>query len=319
MNRRKFLKSSSLVLAGTCANPLSEILPVELRLFPIVDTHLHLVDFARFGRDWAHPPVSGNFSMREYEKAIEGLNITKAVYVEVAVPKDRRHEESLYAIELCETKSNPVQGAIIKADIYSNDFEDYMSEFIEAPYIKGIRGSFTSQSEILDDQVVKNIRVLGKMKMNLEFSIPTGWLRYIPELVSLCPETVFIVEHCGNVDPRAFFASEALAGKADHDRDQWVADMTNIASEPNVACKISGVVTRSSGYPLTAVNLGPAINQCLDIFGPDRVMFASDWPWSLKNMELRNWVDILMRVVENRSHSDRKKLFYDNALKFYKI
>ena len=86
-----------------------------------------------------------------------------------------------------------------------------------------------------------------------------------------------------------------------------------------MACGISGVVTRSPGYPLTVNNLAPAINHCLDIFGPDRVMFASDWPWCLKSMELRSWVDILKKVVVNRSYQDQKKLFCDNALKFYNI
>ena len=289
------------------------------RSLPIVDAHLHLVDFGRFGKDWAHPPVSGNFGVQEYEKAIKGLNITKAVYIEVAVPPDKRHEEALYAIELCKDKSNPVMGAVIRTDLYRKDFEEYMSEFKSSSYIKGIRGSFNSQEEILNDQVVKNIRVLGRMNMSLDFSIPPGWLNHIPELIRLCPETVFILEHCGNVDPRAFFAPENLRVKADHDRGQWIADMIDIAAERNVACKISGVVTRSTGYPLTADNLAPAINHCLDIFGPDRVMFAGDWPWSLKTMELRNWVNVLKRIVVNRSYQDKKKLFYDNALKFYKI
>jgi predicted TIM-barrel fold metal-dependent hydrolase len=46
---------------------------------PIVDTHQHLVDSIRFGADWAHPPVSGNFAIHKYEKAINGLNIVKVV------------------------------------------------------------------------------------------------------------------------------------------------------------------------------------------------------------------------------------------------
>jgi predicted TIM-barrel fold metal-dependent hydrolase len=157
------------------------------------------------------------------------------------------------------------------------------------------------------------------MNMSLDFSIPPGWLHSIPELIRLCPDTRFILEHCGNVDPKAFFKSEALFGKPDHDREQWIADMKAIASERNVACGISGVVTRSPGYPLTVNNLAPAINHCLDIFGPDRVMFASDWPWCLKSMELRSWVNILKKVVVNRSYQDQKKLFHDNALKFYNI
>ena len=92
-----------------------------------------------------------------------------------------------------------------------------------------------------------------------------------------------------------------------------------MAAHKNVACKISGVGTRSSGYPLTAENLGPAINHCLNIFSPDRVLFAADWPWVLKTMDIKTWVNILKTVVVNRPYREQKKLFYDNALKFYNI
>jgi L-fuconolactonase len=89
--------------------------------------------------------------------------------------------------------------------------------------------------------------------------------------------------------------------------------------EKNVICKISGIVSRVPGYPLTEVDLSPIINHCLDIFGNERVMFAGDWPVCLKNMPLSDWVNILKKVVENRPLKEQKKLFHDNAAKFYNI
>jgi len=321
MNRKKFLTSASVATLASfrVTSLLNEAVTGAKKPIPIIDTHQHIIDFERFGEDWSHPPVAGNFNEREYEKAIKGLNIIKAVYCEVAVPTDKRHEEALYAIELCKDKTNPTVAAVIKGDLYTSDFEEYMSEFKNSPYVKGIRGSFSSREGVLNDHVVKNVRVLGEMNLSLDISVQPAWLHSIPDLIRLCPDTKFILEHCGNLDPRAFLKPDALLGEPDHDRDQWIADMKAIASERNVACGISGVVTRSPGYPLTVDNLAPAIDQCLDIFGPDRVMFASDWPWCLKSMELRGWLDILKSVVANRSYQDQKKLFHDNALKFYNI
>jgi predicted TIM-barrel fold metal-dependent hydrolase len=48
-------------------------------------------------------------------------------------------------------------------------------------------------------------------------------------------------------------------------------------------------------------------------------MFASDWPWCLKGSELENWVNILKEIVKNRPYKEQKKLFHDNAVKFYNI
>jgi len=321
MNRKGFIAAASVLTISSLRgmSVLQAAVTDEARRLPMIDTHQHLVDFERFGKTWSRPPVSGNFGMREYLNAMEGLNLKKSVYVEVAVPKDRRHEEALYAIELCKDKSNPTVAAVIKADLYADDFISYMSQFKAYPCIKGIRGGFKSSDDILNEQIIKNVRGLGALNMGLDFSLPPTWFLTMSKLVKLCPETRFLINHCGNVDPKAFIEPRGKFGMPDHDPDQWIAGMKAMAENKNVACKISGVGTRSSGYPLTAENLSPAVNQCLDIFGPDRVMFAADWPWVLKNMEIRTWVNILKTVVANRPFRDQKKLFYDNALKFYNI
>lgn len=321
MDRKKFLATASVMtIASMKGTALLQAAVNEVsRPLPIVDTHQHLVDFERFGKDWSRPPVSGNFGVKEYLRAVEGLNLKKTVYMEVAVPAQRRHEEALYAIELCNDKSTPTAGAIIKADIYAEDFIEYMSQFKDYPCIKGMRASFKSSDDILNEQIIKNVRGLGSLKMRFEFSLKPTWFLTMAKLVELCPETPFLINHCGNVDPKAFIQPIGKFGMPDHDPQQWIAGMKAMAANKNVACKISGVGSRSSGYPRTAANLGPAINQCLDIFGPDRVMFASDWPFALKAMDIRTWVDILKTVVKNRSYKDQKKLFHDNAVKFYNL
>lgn len=289
-----------------------------MRSLPIVDTHQHLVDFNRFGENWAHPPVAGNFGIDEYKKAAKGLNIVKAVYMEVAVQPDNRYQEALYATELCKDPLSPTVGAVIAADLYDDNFKSYLLQFKNNPYIKGIRAGFKSAASILDNRMVDNIRFLGERNMRFDFIVPPAWFPDMAELIHRCPDTRFQADHCGNADPKAFFDSD-IPSKADHSRDEWIAGIKGIATQKNVVCKISGLVSRLTGFPITVENLAPAINHCLDIFGADRVMFASDWPWCLKGMTLSGWVHLLKEVVSNRSFEDQKKLFHDNALRHYKI
>lgn len=322
MNRHEFIRAASAltITSLTSASWLRAADTNGRKLLPIVDTHQHLWDTERFKEGWSAPPRPGTFGTREYREATEGLNVVKTIYMEVAVPPGKRHEEALYAIALCKDRSNPISGAVIAVDPNRADFDEYMAEFENSPYVKGIRYFFRSGDEILKDNVVRNITALGRMKMSFDFSIPPAWLPQMAKLASLCRGTQFMVNHCGNVDPKAFFSPEELrGGKPAHDPEQWTADMKRIAANENVACKISGVVTRAPGYTLTAENLRPCIDRCLDIFGPDRVMFASDWPVCLNGMALRGWVDILKKVVAGRSIKDQKKLFHDNALKYYRI
>jgi L-fuconolactonase len=61
------------------------------------------------------------------------------------------------------------------------------------------------------------------------------------------------------------------------------------------------------------------IDHCLGAFGPDRVVFGSDWPVCLHGTTLRKWVELLKEVTASRSESDRRKLFHDNAVRFYDL
>jgi len=321
MNRKKFLTSASVLALASIpgSSLLSETIENPSKPLPLVDTHQHLADIARFGKDWASPPVPGNYDMKAYMKATRNVNMVKAVYMEVAVPVARRYEEALYAIEMCKDKSNPTVAAVISADLRSPDFETYINQFKGSPYIKGIRHGFRSTAEMKDPQLIKNAKILGDLNMSLDFTISPAWLISVSELIKECSNTRFLVNHCGNVDPRAFMDPVTAGGKANHDANEWIAAMKTVANNKNVVCKISGIISISSGYPKTAETLGPGINHCLDIFGPDRVMFASDWPWCLKGSELENWVNILKEIVKNRPYKEQKKLFHDNAIKFYTI
>jgi len=64
-------------------------------------------------------------------------------------------------------------------------------------------------------------------------------------------------------------------------------------------------------------DLAPLINHTMDSFGPDRVMFGGDWPVCTLAATYKEWVDSLKQVVKSRSEEQQKKLFHDNAVRFY--
>jgi len=319
MNRKKFLATASVLAIASIKGSSALYASNSLKKIPLVDTHQHLADLVRFGKGWTSPPVPGNYDMKAYFEATRNVNMVKAVYMEVGVPAARRQEEALYAIEMCKDTSNPTRGAVISGDLKSPEFETYISQFKDSAYIKGIRYGFRSVAEMEDPQLIKNTELLGKLNMSLDFTISPAWLPAIANLIKTCPGTRFLVNHCGNADPRAFLDPSSISGKPNHDANEWIAAMKTVAENKNVVCKISGIISTTSGYPKTAKTLAPGINHCLDIFGPDRVMFASDWPWCLKSNKLEEWVNILQEIVKNRPYREQKKMFHDNAIKFYSI
>jgi predicted TIM-barrel fold metal-dependent hydrolase len=94
--------------------------------------------------------------------------------------------------------------------------------------------------------------------------------------------------------------------------------MEAIAKMPNVACKISGIIEpMSAGW--TTEDLEPIINHCFDHFGPERVLFSSNWPVCLLGGSLHAWVNALAQVTARRPASERAKLWAENAKRIYRL
>ena len=85
----------------------------------------------------------------------------------------------------------------------------------------------------------------------------------------------------------------------------------------NVHCKISGMVTEADTEHWRREDLRPYVDHVIESFGPDRVIFGSDWPVVLRAAEYTEWVDALRWAVGGASDAELRKLFRDNAIGFY--
>ena len=136
-----------------------------------------------------------------------------------------------------------------------------------------------------------------------------GWL-FLP--LVLC--VLAFASACGRPPgPRGWAAPKPVQSK---DLTQWRRDMDRMARQKNVVCKVSGIVA-GAAEKWTADDLAPVINHTLDAFGPERVMFAGDWPVCTLRASFRQWVDALKSIVRQRPADQQRKLFHDNAVRFY--
>ena len=84
-------------------------------------------------------------------------------------------------------------------------------------------------------------------------------------------------------------------------------------------CKISGIIARVDPQAWNPDELQPIVDFCLDAFGDERVLFASDWPVCTLGAPLAKWVEALDRIVSARSQEFRRRLYRDNAVGFYEL
>lgn len=322
VNRRTFLERVTLAAAGLVASKLSAAESTSTGEL-IIDTHQHLWDLSQLTLPWlksAPEVLRKNYGPKEYAEATHGLNI-RAVYMEVDVATSDHDKEAEYVIGLSRSGKGPTIAAVIGGRPASADFEAYLKRHLEGGYVKGVRqvlhGEETPRGTCLKDDFVRGVRTLGKHQLMFDLCMRPTELQDAKKLTELCPDTQFVLDHCGNADVKAFNPSLSRE-KADHQPDDWRRDIDAIAGRPNVICKISGIVASApSGWKTE--HLASIVNHCLDAFGPERVVFGGDWPVCLLGSPLRQWVDALREIVASRSDEQRAKLWHQNAQRIYRL
>jgi predicted TIM-barrel fold metal-dependent hydrolase len=153
--------------------------------------------------------------------------------------------------------------------------------------------------------------------MSFDLLVPPRLIGEAAGLVEQCGDTKFILDHCGNADPLAFDPHLDWGRKPQHDADQWKRNVDTLAKQTNVICKISGIIARVPKGKASAKVLSPIVMHCLDAFGPDRVVFGSDWPVCTRGAPLRVWTNLLHEIIRKRPFEENDKLFRQNAVRFY--
>ena len=94
-------------------------------------------------------------------------------------------------------------------------------------------------------------------------------------------------------------------------------DIGEVAKRKNVVCKVSGIVASAKPGAWSADDLAPIVRHVQEAFGPDRVMFGGDWPVCTLAATYKQWVEALKTIVKGQKAEEQRKLFHDNAVKFY--
>jgi L-fuconolactonase len=307
MNRRDFL---ALAAAAPAALARAKDEPA---MMPLVDCHQHLWDLSKIRLSWVKTddPLNHSFTPTEYAEATKGLNVVKSVYMEVDVVEADLQKEADYVLHLIKSKSSPTVAAVLGGRPNKGDeFQKWVNQFKGSPHVKGLRQvvhtEHTPPGYSTTREFIAGVRHLGEIGLSWDICQRPADLPDAVKLVSECPHTRFILDHCGN--------APILDAKK---MEQWKKDLANVADHKNVVGKVSGIIVQvKKGAPLVD-QLAPAVNHTLEVFGPDRVMWAGDWPVCTLGAPLKDWVAAAKEIVKDRPAAEQRKLFHDNAVRFY--
>jgi len=271
----------------------------------ILDTHLHLVYPEHFSYPWLEnaPALNKPWSVESYWAEAEGLGIEAALHMEVDVVEGQMADESAFVLGL-----DRVIGAIANGRPEHDGFEAYLEKLQGLKRVKGIRRLLQGQpAELSQTQTfIDNVRLLPSYGMTFDICIKSHELMLAPPLIAACPDTQFILDHCGN--PKI----------AEAEWESWTTRMERVAELPNVVCKVSGILANVDDN-WTVDQLRPYVEFVIEKFGWDRVVWGSDHPVVTLFADLTKWVNASRVIVAGASVAEQEKLFFRNAERVYGV
>jgi L-fuconolactonase len=280
--------------------------------FPIVDAHVHFWNPEKLNYPWLAdvPQLSRTFLPEDYSAAAETAKVDKMIFVECGCAAAQNLEEANWISELA-TSERRLKGIVAQASVDSGTrVSAELTALAKNPLVKGVRRNLQGETDAnfcLRPDFVTGVRALGQFGFTFDLCILHHQLPGVIELVRSCPEIFFVLNHC---------AKPAIRGSQ---LDPWRQNLRDLAVLPNVACKISGLVTEANPARCGAEDLGPYVSHALDCFGFDRVLFGGDWPVCQLATPFSNWLTTLKKILADETPANLLKLFRTNAERIYRV
>lgn len=277
----------------------------------LLDTHLHCIEPDRFRYPWIAEVAAlagRTFSVDDY-RALAGANVSAALFMEGAVEPMQMASEARQYLALAEDPDSPLAGVIAACLPEDKAFGNYLGD-LQHPYLKGFRRVLHTEPDALsqDARFRQNVALLAKLGYPFDLCVLTRQLPIARDLVDACPDTTFILDHCGASGiapgPEAFQAWKALIG--------------TLAERDNIVCKISGIIAYVEA-PVTTESLRPFVETCAESFGPRRILWGSDFPVCNLGADLPTWIQITQALFEGEPPENQALFFQENARRVYKL
>lgn len=291
----------------------------------IIDTHLHIWNLEELSLPWLSgegPVLNRTYTLEDYKNALGAdpeYEVEAAVYVEVDSARTDKDRENAFIIGCCADGADLFRGAILSGYLNEEGFKEYMGRYLDVPWVKGVRQVLHVPEALpgtcLGEAFMENVRWLGENGLVYEGCVRNGELGDLCEMARSCPGTTIVLDHMGIVDPD-IISRENPSEEETAYRTAWIENIKRLAALPNVVCKVSGL---NPAGAWTDETLRPAVDICLDAFGGDRVMYASNFPVCNVATGMAPWIGALDRITRERGEDFQKKLFSENAGRIYKL
>lgn len=277
----------------------------------LVDTHVHFWHPQRLRYAWLgdSPLLNRRYEVEDYppQEGAEAL-----VFIECDADAGQALEEINFAED--QARRDPrIRAIVAHAPLEQGGAVEPLLERIvdRSAKVRGIRRILQAEVDLRallqSSTFIEGVRLLRKFGLHFEITVNYTQMDAVLEFVRTQPEVPMVLDHCGKPGIRngELGAFQRHAGE--------------LARHSNVHCKLSGLATEADHRCWSDAELFPYIDTALQAFGPDRLLYGSDWPVCLQATSVPRWISVLERALAGCSQDELRRIFRDNANALYRL
>jgi L-fuconolactonase len=277
-----------------------------------IDAHHHFWDPARYSYPWmagdAMDPVRRAFTPNDLRGPLDEARIDGTVLVQtLSSPQETREFLELAAA------TGFVRGVVGWADLTSPGVGDDLDALLDGPdgrWLVGVRHQVHDEPDpdwLIRADVRRGLAAVEARGLTYDLLVRARELPAVVDTAREFPGLQFILDHIAK--PRI----------ADGRDDRWSRRMPALAAQPNVAVKLSGMVTEADWTTWSPRDLRPFVGQVAEWFGVQRLMFGSDWPVCLLAGSYQDVLDGLVDVLSDMTPAELDQVLGVNARRVYQL
>lgn len=224
----------------------------------------------------------------------------------VAVQASQSPAETEYLLDLAD-RSDFILGVVGWVDLQAAGVGEQLATYAAHPKFVGVRHLVQAEASgfMLTDKFQRGISALQPLGLTYDLLVLDHQLPEAIELARAFPSQHFVLDHIAK--PRV---SEGMSST-------WAGNIERLAALPEVYCKLSGLVTETSEWKWKWSDFTAFIHHAMECFGPDRLMFGSDWPVCTLAASYAQVMEIVSAAIADLPPADREKIMGGNARRFY--
>ena len=284
-----------------------------------VDAHVHFYDmghpelfYAHWQPDEDHPVLGAqtrklaerNWLAEDFIAVSRDSNVTKAVHVQAAIGSADPVKETEWLQEAADSAGFP-HAIVAHADLRDPGVEAVLERHCEFPNMRGVR-DFSYGDYLVEPDFHRGYALLEKY--DLVASIAAQWqdMEKLRDLAAAFPNTVIVIDHAGGPMERTqeYF-------------DSWKRGMRTAAEPENVICKISGLGMGDHSWTVDSIR--PYVLHCIETFGVERSLFATNWPVDSLWSDYDTIVSAYDEITADFTAAERSAMFSANTERLYRI